>query len=62
MFKANNTYKKIKGWGPILLELFPFMILNGFCMCIFPKYLEESSLELHQTVQTHSYIQNKYLK
>ena len=23
---------KIKGWGPILLELFLFMILNGFCI------------------------------
>ena len=39
MYKANTT-KNVKGLGPILLELYPFVILNGFCMCSFPKYLE----------------------
>ena len=26
-FKQNSN-----GWGPILLELFPFAVLNGFCI------------------------------
>ena len=24
--------QKSKGYGPILLELFPFVVLNGFCI------------------------------
>ena len=29
-----NIHNKTKGLGPILLELFPFVSLNGFCICI----------------------------
>ena len=42
----------------MLLELFPFVILNGFCI-EFPVYLKESLMEFHQTLQTDSYLQNK---
>ena len=31
---------KIKGLGPILLELFPFVILNGFCIDSFINILK----------------------
>ena len=31
---------KIKGYGPILLELFPFVILNGFCIGSFLNILK----------------------
>ena len=39
-FKANTTYKKIKGLGQILWELFPFVILNGFCIDSFLDILK----------------------
>ena len=43
-----NTLKKIKGKGPILLELFPFVVLNGFlyrvlCLCYCSPYTGRST-------------------
>ena len=33
LFAQCKYYKlKIKGFGPILFELLPFVILNGFCI------------------------------
>ena len=32
------------------------------CNILFPKYLEELLLDFHQTLQTCSYIQDKYFK
>ena len=60
MFKVNTTNKNFKGKGPILLELFPFVILNGFLYRLFCVYLKESSMEFHQILQTHSYVHGKY--
>ena len=31
------------------------------CNVLFPSNLKESLMEFHQTLQTHSYIQDKYL-
>ena len=60
-FKQKST-----GKGPILLELFPFVVLNGFLKGVYAyaiiSYLEEPLLEFHQTLQTCSYIQDKILK
>ena len=51
--------QKIKGLGPILLELFPFVILNGFCIDSF-LHIIKPLMEFHQSLQTHSYLQDKY--
>ena len=56
MYKINATNK---GKGPILLELFPFVILIGFCI-VFSQYLKESLMEFHQTLQKHSYLQDNH--
>ena len=46
---------EIKGFGPTLSELFPFVILNGFCLEPFVfLYLEESFIEFHHILQTDS--------
>ena len=38
-------------------------IKKSFCACVrnilFPSYLEESLMEFHQILQTHSYVQGK---
>ena len=57
--------QKSKVYGPILLELFPFVVLNGFLIGVYAYaiilYLEESLLKFHQTLQTCSHIQDKYI-
>ena len=40
--------QKSKGLGPILLELFPFVVLNGFlyrvlCLCYYRPYMGRST-------------------
>ena len=40
--KTNTLNKKVRDRGPILLELFPFVVLNGFlyrglCLCYYPS-------------------------
>ena len=40
--------QKSKGKGPILLELFPFVVLNGFlyrvlCLCYYSPYTGQST-------------------
>ena len=39
MFKANTADEKLRARGPIL-ELFPFVILNGFCIDSFLNILK----------------------
>ena len=36
MYKANTTDEKLRARAAILLESFPFVILNGFCIRQFP--------------------------
>ena len=38
ILKINIYYRKIRASGPILLELLPFVIFNGFCLCIDSAY------------------------
>ena len=45
----------------MLLELLPFVIRNGFCIDSLINILKESVMEFHQTLQTHSYLQDKNL-
>ena len=61
MYMANTTNKKIRARGQYFLELFPFVILNGFLYRQFPLYLKELLMEFHQTLQTHPYLQDEYL-
>ena len=37
-------------------------VLQSVRNVLFPKYLEESLLDFHQTLQTCSYMQDKYLR
>ena len=63
-YLQDNTYNKNLGArGQYYQELFPFVILNGFCVGSFlnTMHLKESLMEFHQTLQTHSYFQGKYL-
>ena len=41
--------------------LFPFVILNGFCIDSFLFILKESLMKFQQTLQTHSNLQDKYI-
>ena len=34
--------QKSKGWGPILLELFPFVVLNGFYIGLYANLVHMS--------------------
>ena len=40
IFKTNTNNKNLRAKGPILLELFPFVILNGFCIDSFLNILK----------------------
>ena len=52
----NVTLQGGGGWGGAGGDL----ISVAYCL-FFHKYLEESLNEFHQTLQTHSYIPDKYL-
>ena len=46
--KTNTLDKKVRAMGPILLELFPFVVLNGFlyrvlCLCYYRPYTGRST-------------------
>ena len=54
IFKTNTYNKNLRARakGPILLELFPFVILHGFCIDSFLNILKSYRLNFIKTANT----------